>query len=472
MNELDRADVDAAGRLTDQQQRGLFLDLARNDDLLLVAAREVAGGQVWVRRTHVEILHQPGGAGPDRGVVHQRAGLVFRVAVMTEDGVFPGGEIHDQPLDLPVLGDVADARAPPRRGVRPGQRQRRPVQADRAGDLGAGVGITAQDLHQLGLAVAADPGDAQDLARAHGQVDAAQPFHPGPVHHPQAGDFQHRGAGPGRRLVHAQQHLAPHHQLGQLLGRGPGGAQRCHHFAPPHDRHVVGDLHDLAQLVGDDDDRLALFAQPAQDAEQVVGLGRGQHAGRLVQDQDVGLAVQRLEDLDPLLVADRQGFHPRVGVHLQLIFRRQPPQLVAGAAQRGAQQHPVLGPQDDVFQDRHVGHQLEVLEHHADPGADRRLAVGDAGVAPADQDVARVGPVKAVEDRHQRRLAGAVFADDAVDRAARHGHGDVAIGLHRAEGLGNPAQLDRRRGAGGGVGPPRGGRVQRHHSTGQVLSVM
>ena len=38
----------------------------------------------------------------------------------------------------------------------------------------------------------------------------------------------------------------------------------------------------------------------------MVGLLRRQHAGRLVQDQDVGAAEERLQDLDPLLHADRQ----------------------------------------------------------------------------------------------------------------------------------------------------------------------
>ena len=58
---------------------------------------------------------------------------------------------------------------------------------------------------------------------------------------------------------------------------------------------------------------------------------------------------------------------------------------------------------------------------------DRRLA--------ADADLAAVGLVEAVEDRHQRRLAGAVLADDAVDGAALDFQIDVAIGADRAEAL-------------------------------------
>ena len=42
----------------------------------------------------------------------------------------------------------------------------------------------------------------------------------------------------------------------------------------------------------------------AQDLEQLGRLLRRQHRRRLVEDQDVGAAVERLQDLDALLLAD------------------------------------------------------------------------------------------------------------------------------------------------------------------------
>ncbi len=47
-------------------------------------------------------------------------------------------------------------------------------------------------------------------------------------------------------------------------------------------------------------------ARLAHDLEQLVGLGGREHGRRLVEDEDVGVAVQRLQDLDPLLRADRE----------------------------------------------------------------------------------------------------------------------------------------------------------------------
>ena len=81
------------------------------------------------------------------------------------------------------------------------------------------------------------------------------------------------------------------------------------------------------------------------------------------------------------------------------------------------------------------------------PAADRRLAVGNGDRLTVDPDLAGVGVVEAVEDRHQRRFAGAVLADDAVDGAAAHREMDVAVGLHRPEALRDADQLD---GEGGG----------------------
>ncbi len=83
-----------------------------------------------------------------------------------------------------------------------------------------------------------------------------------------------------------------------------------------------------------------------------------------------------------------------------------------------------------------------MLEHHADPRADRALAVGDQGGPPAHEDLPGVGAVKAVKDRHQRGLARPVFADDPVDRAPGHRDVDVLVRLHQTESLGNAFQFD------------------------------
>ena len=67
---------------------------------------------------------------------------------------------------------------------------------------------------------------------------------------------------------------------------------------------------------------IVLFSrlEHAQHFEQLIGLGRRQHRGRLVEHQDFRAAHQRLQDLDPLLQADRQFADDRVRIDLEAVF--------------------------------------------------------------------------------------------------------------------------------------------------------
>ena len=108
-----------------------------------------------------------------------------------------------------------------------------------------------------------------------------------------------------------------------------------------------------------------------------------------------------------------------------------------------------LGAEHHVFEHAQRRHQHEVLMHHADAVADRLARRADADRLAVDPDLAGVGLVEAVEDRHQRRLAGAVLADDAVDDAALDDEIDVIVGVNRAEALVDADQLDGGRGSAG-----------------------
>src|SRR3546814_20814450 len=92
-------------------------------------------------------------------------------------------------------------------------------------------------LHQLALAVAGNPGEADDLAVGDVEADAVDPGDAVAVEHPQTVDVQHRPARGGRPLVHPEQHLAPDPQLGQFLAAGRRGGAVRHHLAAAHHRH-------------------------------------------------------------------------------------------------------------------------------------------------------------------------------------------------------------------------------------------
>ena len=239
--------------------------------------------------------------------------------------------------------------------------------------------------------------------------------------------------------------MAADHQLGQLLAAGGGRAPVRHHLAAAHDADIVGGGHDLAQLVRDQDHRAALCLQVAQDPEEMVGLLGREHARGLVQDQDVGAAEEGLQDLDPLLHAHRKVGDTGVERHFQPVLALDLLDLAPGTLDAGAQGKAALGAEEQVLQDGERLHQHEMLVDHADPGPDRVLRTADRPLLAVDQDLPAIGLIIAVEDVHQRRLAGTVLAHDPVDGAGGDAEVDVAVGLDGAEALADATQLDRRR---------------------------
>ncbi len=104
MDEFDGADVDAAGRLANDQDVGITLHLASQNDLLLIATREIGGLEIGIGRTDVELFDMALRLGPSGLDVEHRAFAI--ILVVAEDGVFPLEEISDQPHADTILGDM------------------------------------------------------------------------------------------------------------------------------------------------------------------------------------------------------------------------------------------------------------------------------------------------------------------------------------------------------------------------------
>ncbi len=187
----------------------------------------------------------------------------------------------------------------------------------------------------------------------------------------------------------------------------------------PQDRAAVGDRPGLPELVGDDDHGQALRAQGRDPGEQGVDLLGGEHAGRLVEDDDARAAHQDLEDLDPLALPDRQVADLGRGVD------REPVAL----GRLGDLRRELLGlepdallveREGDVLGHRQGGHEPEVLEDHADPEVAGDDGIVDLDLRAVDGDRPLVRGVHAVDDLHQRALARAVLAEHRVHLAGHH----------------------------------------------------
>ncbi len=284
-----------------------------------------------------------------------------------------------------------------------------------------------QHIQQLRLAVARHPGDADDLALAQRHADLLQLVDPGRIRQAQILNIKNRRAGPCRRVVDLEQHLAPDHQLGQFGRRGVRRLQMGDHLAAAHHRHIIGDRHDLLELVGDQQNGDALLAKRAQDIEQLLGFLRRQDTCRLVEDQDFGTAKQRFQDFHTLLQPDRKVLDDHVRIDRQAEILRQLVQRLTGLARAGLDAQAAFAAKHDIFQNGEIGHQHEMLMHHADPLADGIGRIADGGGLAIDPDGAAVGAVKAVKNADEGGFAGTVLADNPVDMARHDCQADVPV---------------------------------------------
>ena len=228
----------------------------------------------------------------------------------------------------------------------------------------------------------------------------------------------------------------------------------------------VRDLADLAQLVGDEEDAPALPRERLENPEEVIGFAWSQDGGRLVQDQDVGATVQRLQDLHALALSHAEIGDTRVRIDLEVVLLPEPRELGPGCSHAGAEPEASFDAKHHVLQDAERLHQHEVLVHHADPGRQRVPRASNDHRSSVDQDLSAVRPMVTVEDTHQRRLARAVLTDDAVDRSGAHDEGHAAVRADWAEPLVDVSELDgrRRRSV-----RSSGHRVHRRRSLGHVV---
>ena len=177
------------------------------------------------------------------------------------------------------------------------------------------------------------------------------------------------------------------------------------------------------------------------------------HPGRrLVEQQQLRLGGERAGDLEPALVAVGEVVgvlalearrHAAVGEQLAGALARlrllAPLERRAGrrCRTRRSRRRQCI-PTSTFSSDGHRAEEPDVLERAAD--AERRdLVLREPGdVAPVEDDLARRRRVGAGEHVEERRLAGAVRADQARDRAAREPEVDVGDGDEAAELLAQP----------------------------------
>ena len=212
-------------------------------------------------------------------------------------------------------------------------------------------------------------------------------------------EFNDRSA---RRMRHDGRHgdfLADHHrrQFGTIGLRRPPFAGKS---ACAQHQHAVADGHDFLKLVRDEDDGKPVCHELLQRAEKRFRFQRRQNRRGFVEDENAGLAIKRLQDLDALALAHGKIGDDRLRIDLEAERARHLPDPPDRAPPVEPQRPEALGSERDVFHDRHLVREREMLVDHADTGGQRRARVARRKLSLEHLDIPFVRHVVAEEDVH------------------------------------------------------------------------
>jgi hypothetical protein len=197
----------------------------------------------------------------------------------------------------------------------------------------------------------------------------------------------------------------------------------------------------------------AALLQPADRGRQQLGLVLGERRGRLVHHEDPRVERQRLDDLDHLLLRHGEAAddRPRAEGDLGEVVQQRPGVGLHATPVDEPAPHG-LAAHEDVLGDGAVREEVELLVDDPHPGGLRLRGMVEGLLHAVDPDRAGVLRVHAGEDLHQRRLAGAVLADERVDLAGAQVEVDAVQDVDAEEALADAAHLEQRRGRVGHAG--------------------
>ena len=188
------------------------------------------------------------------------------------------------------------------------------------------------------------------------------------------------------------------------------------HPVPEH-RHAVAELEDLVEPVRDEDHAATLRDELAGRPEHPLDLRLAQRRGRLVEDEQAGVADEQARDLDELALADREGLDRSAEPHVaepELV--EDAPGLLGETAPSVEERH-VEPAEEDVVLDAELGHEAQLLVHERDPVRLGVVRVPERELLAVEADHPLVGPDQADEGLHEGALAGAVVPADRVHLA-------------------------------------------------------
>ena len=170
--------------------------------------------------------------------------------------------------------------------------------------------------------------------------------------------------------------------------------------------------------VFDPDDGDALAAKGAHQVHQFTGLGIGQPAADLVEQQHLGAGGQRPHQLQPLAAQQAQSFCTAVGQRLHATQA----QALHGAVARiaGVQACAVRGAGEHVFKHRHAQERTGHLVGARNTCTAAVCRTAGAHIHPLEPDGALAWRKRSGQHVQQRGLARTVGPDDAHGLVTAH----------------------------------------------------
>ena len=290
-------------------------------------------------------------------------------------------------------------------------------------DLSTGGLARAEDHVQDGAATGTDEaGQSDDLATSYLQRSTSH----GTTS--ELGDRQQHLCQVGLCVRGRQRlELATQDELYEAIVIDLGPPDRGDHRTVAEHRDRVGDLHDLLEPVSHEHDGNTLLCIASQRLEQHGHLRGGQAGRRLVQHQDAGLVTLHVQcpgDGHHGLRRWTEGSQVVIRVRVDAVPIQDLSGLATQAPPRDGMGQPAV--EEQVLGHREVLERRGLLVNKAQTGGTSRggRGVGRVDGLVTDLELPSVGRQDAGEDLDQRRLAGAVAAQQRMDLSANYLEGD------------------------------------------------
>ena len=169
--------------------------------------------------------------------------------------------------------------------------------------------------------------------------------------------------------------------------------------------------------VRDEDDRAAAGREAADDLVEALDLDGRERRRRLVEDDELGVARERAQDLDLLLLGQRQRADDRVRRDLEAGAGDDPLEPVEQGPPPDEAEPSRLGAEEDVLRDGPLRDERDLLGDERDARDRAPPRRPEAHRLALEDELAVVRREDAGDDLAEGGLAGSVLADEGVNGA-------------------------------------------------------